>query len=189
MSASASAPDSQYDKSLLKSCGEDVFISNRVEIRRPHLVSVGSHVAIDSGVYVTTALEMGDYIHIAPYVTIIGGPTGLVTLDHFSGIAAGCRIICGTDEYLGHGLVGHTMPEQYRDNVIIKPVKFERFTSIGTNVVVMPGVTIAEGSIVGSNSLVTKSTEPWTVYVGTPARPVKSRPSEKMLRYAREMGY
>ena len=39
----------QYDYTLLRSCGQDVFISANVEIRRPHLVTVGSHVAIDTG--------------------------------------------------------------------------------------------------------------------------------------------
>ncbi|MCC3158799.1 acyltransferase [Hymenobacter sp. 15J16-1T3B] len=179
----------QYDKSLLKSCGDDVFISANVEIRRPQLVTVGSHVAIDSGFYLTTAAEIGDYIHIAPYITVIGGPQGLLKMGHFSTIAAGSRIICGSDEHLGHGFIGPTIPEKYRDNVHIAPVIFENFASVGTNVMVMPGVTLAEGSVIGAGSLVNKSTEPWTIYVGVPARPVKVRPREKMLEYAKEMGY
>jgi galactoside O-acetyltransferase len=48
---------------------------------------------------------------------------------------------------------------------------------------------LAEGSVIGANSLVTKSTEPWTIYVGSPAKPVKARPKEKMIEYARRLGY
>jgi len=179
----------QYNYVELKSIGIDSFISANVEIRRPQLVSVGNHVAIDTGFYLTTQAEIGDYIHIAPYVTCIGGATTKLILKNFSTVAAGSRIICASDEHLGVGLIGPTIPLKYRDNVLFGNVTFEQFSSIGTNVVVMAGITLAEGSVVGANSLVTKDTEPWTIYVGSPARPVKIRPKEKMLAYAKELGY
>jgi acetyltransferase-like isoleucine patch superfamily enzyme len=53
----------------------------------------------------------------------------------------------------------------------------------------MPGVTLAEGCVIGANSLVTKDTEPWTIYMGSPAMPIKKRPKDKMLLYAKELGY
>lgn len=179
----------QYEYKLLKSCGDDVFISANVEIRRPHLVTIGSHVAIDSGFYCTVAAEIGDYIHIAPYVTVIGGPNGRLTMGHFTTIAAGSRIVCGSDEHLGEGFVGPTIPEEYRDKVIIAPVTFENFASVGTNVVVLAGITLGEGSVVGACSLVTKNTEPWTIYTGIPAKPMKTRRKDKMLAMAHELGY
>ncbi len=179
----------QYDLRLLAACGEDTFISQMVEIRRPNLVRIGSHVAIDWGFYCTTQLTVGDYVHIAPYVTCIGGAAGQFSVGNFATVAAGCRIICGSDGHLGAGLVGPTIPEPYRDTLTSAPVVLEPFASLGTNVVVMPGVTLAEGSVVGACSLVTKNTEPWTIYVGTPAKPVRLRPSETMKRMARELGY
>ncbi len=179
----------QFDYASLKSVGEDVIISPRVEIRRPHLVSIGSHVAIDTGFYCMVSAEIGDYIHIGPYVTVIGGATGCLRMKHFSGIAAGCRIVCASDEYLGEGLVGPTVPAAYRDRVIIAPVTFERFAVTGTNAVILPGVTLAEGTAVCACSLVTKSTQPWTVYAGNPARPVRARPKEKMIAAAAQLGY
>jgi acetyltransferase-like isoleucine patch superfamily enzyme len=179
----------QYDYRLLRSHGANTFISAHVEIRRPHLVTVGSHSAIDSGFYCTVRAEIGDYVHIAPYVTVIGGERGLLRMDHFTTIAAGSRIVCVGDEHLGEGLVGPTIPEKYSDKRIIAPVIFERFASVGTNVVVLSGVTLAEGSVVGACSLVTKSTEPWTIYVGVPAKPLKARRKDKMIEMARELGY
>ena len=180
----------QYNKSLLKNIGEDVFISANVEIRRPQLVSIGNHVAIDTGFYLTTGAELGDYIHIGPYVVIIGGQQGFLKMGHFTNIAAGSKVICVSDEYLGEGLV--TAPgllAKFRDSLKSKPVIFENFANVGVNTVIFPGVTLGEGSVIGACSLVTKDTEPWTIYVGTPARPVKTRPKDKMLRYAKEMGY
>jgi galactoside O-acetyltransferase len=178
----------EYDYKLLKSCGEDVFISYNVEIRRPHLVDVGKHIAIDSGFYCTVAAKFGDYIHIGPYVSVIGGAKALFKLTGFNTVGAGSRILCASDEFLGAGLVGISPPE-YRDNVIYAPVMFEMFASVGTNVVVHPGVTLAQGSVVGSCSLVTKNTEPWTIYYGIPAQPVKTRSKEKMMEAAMAMGY
>ncbi len=181
--------DSRYESTMLRRCGLDVVISASVEIKRPHLVSIGSHVAIDSGFYCTVAADLGDYIHIGPHVSVIGGEHGHLTMASFTTIAAGCRLICSSDEFLGAGLVGSTIPNEYRDNVTYGEIRFELFSSLGTNVVVHPGVTLAEGSVVGSCSLVTKDTEPWTIYHGAPARAVRARPRERMIAYARALGY
>lgn len=178
----------EYDYSRLASCGDNVFISKNVEIRRPHLVRVGSNVAIDSGFYCTTAAILGDYIHIGPCVTIIGGEKASIELANFNTIGAGSRILCASDEFLGAGLVGMSPPE-LRDRVIYSKVKLERFANLGTNVVVHPGVTLAEGSVVGSCSLVTKNTAPWTIYFGVPVRPIKTRPKERMISAAKQLGY
>ena len=179
----------QFDHALLRAVGADVFISPAIEIRRPHLVSVGSHVAIDSGFYCTVSAELGDYIHIGPYVSVIGGERGRLRMTSFTTIAAGCRIACSSDAHLGAGLVGPTIPDRYRDDVRYGGVTFEMFASLGTNVVVHPGVTLAEGTVVGSCSLVTQDTEPWTIYQGIPARPVRERPRGKMIAAAKALGY
>jgi galactoside O-acetyltransferase len=133
--------------------------------------------------------ELGDYIHIAPYVTIIGGADGFLKMGHFASIAAGSRIICASDEHLGAGLPGPTIPEKYRDKIILAPVVFQNFANIGTNVVILPGVTLGEGSVVGACSLVKHNTEPWTIYAGVPAKPLRVRPKENMIKMARELGY
>ena len=179
----------EYDYRKLKSCGTNTFISANVEIRRPSMVSVGNNTAIDTGFYLTTQAEIGDYIHIAPYITVIGGAAGKLTMEHFTTIAAGSRIVCGSDNHLGDGLVGPTIPREYADSVTIAPVLFKMFSSVGTNVVVLPGVTLGEGSVVGACSLLTKDTEPWTIYIGSPAKPYKTRRRENMIEFAKRLGY
>ncbi len=179
----------QYEYSLLKKIGHNSFISRNVEIRRPHLVEIGNNVAIDTGFYLTTGAEIGDYIHIAPYITVIGGQSVKLIMEDFTTIAAGSRIVCASDGHLGEGLVGPTIPDEYRDTVTFGNVVFKKFSSVGTNVVVLPGVTLAEGSVVGACSFLTKDTEPWTIYAGIPAKPIKLRPKDKMLDYAKQLGY
>ena len=153
------------------------------------MVSVGNHVAIDSGVYITTQAEIKDYIHLSPYITVIGGAKSKMIVEDFATIAAGTRLIAGSDRFLGDGFTSVTAPEEFRDTVNFSTIHIQRFAGIGTNVVIMPGITIAEGSVIGACSLVTKDTEPWTIYVGTPARAVKIRPKEKMIEYAKKLGY
>lgn len=180
---------SVFDITTLLSVGNDVFISPYVEIRRPQLVRVGNHVAIDSGFYLTAAADIGDYIHIGPSVTVIGGEKGKLSIHDFVTIAMGTRILCGSDDFNGGGLVtAPGIPPEFT-NVKHAPVVVEDFANICTNAVILPGVTLREGSVVGACSLVTRDTEPWTIYMGTPARPVKKRPKEKMIEYARILGY
>ena len=187
--SSAPLRSAMYDTAQLKRCGEDVFISTNVEIRRPHLVSVGSHVAIDSGLYLTTAAEIGDYTHLSPYLTVIGGTRSTLIVEDFVTIAAGSRLICGSDRFMGDGFTSVTVPAEFRDTVDFGTIRCGRFVGVGTNVVIMPNVTLGEGCVIGACALVTADTEPWTVYVGVPARPIKMRPREKMLEYAKRLGY
>ncbi len=176
-----------YIKIVLKKQGIDVRISNKSEIVRPELVTIGNHVGIDMGVYISVRAIIGDYIHIAPHVCIIGGKDALLTMEDFTGIAAGCKVVCAGDDYT-KGLLNPLVPIKYR-NVINKPVKFERFSCIGVNSVVLPGVTLAEGSVLGANSLLIKDTEPWIIYVGSPAKPIGIRDKESVLDAIKELGY
>ncbi len=179
----------RYDSILLKHVGQDVFISADAEIRRPHLVIVGDHVSIDKGVLLTTQVELGDFIHIGPHVSVIGGAKGLLRMGNFTNIALDSRVICISDTFAGDGLISAPgIPADFT-SLKIKPVVFENFANVGANVTIMPGVTLGEGSVVGVGSLVMKDTEPWTIYAGSPARPIKSRPKRIMLEYAAKLGY
>jgi galactoside O-acetyltransferase len=169
-----------------RSFGSDVYINETAIIKRPNLCDIGSHTAIDNGVTISTELIMGDYIHIAPYVVVIGGSDSKLILEDFSFVAAGTKIVCGSEDYTGGGLVGPTIPKELRV-INYSTVKFEKYAGCGVNCSIMPGVTLAEGSILGANSLLTKDTEPWTIYVGSPAKPVKIRDKEKIIEYAKSL--
>lgn len=53
---------------------------------------------------------------------------------------------------------------------------------ISANVVVLPGVTIGEGTIVAAGSVVTKDLEPWILAAGVPARKIRDRPDVRGYR-------
>ena len=165
---------SQYDYTLLNSCGKDVFISTNADIRRPHLVNIGNHVAIDPFVVITTSLEIHNYVHIAPHCSIIGGAKAKLIMKDFSGFAAGCRIICASDDYKGNALINPTIPEEFL-SVTYSTITMERFATLGTNVVVHPGVTIGAGSVIGARAVVHNDMPQWMVCAGHPCKPLKPR--------------
>lgn len=169
--------------------GSDVYISNTAEIRRPELVRIGSHVAIDSFFYCTTALHLGDYVHVSPHVAVIGGKKTALHVEDFCFLSVGSKYICGSETFHGAGLIGPLIPEQYQDEQKLSPITLKRFSGALANSVILPGVIMAEGSVLGANSLLKENTEPWTVYVGNPARPIRLRSKNKAYEYAEKMGY
>ena len=46
---------------------------------------------------------------------------------------------------------------------------------IGYGAIIMSGVNIANGSIIAAGSVVTKDTEPYSIYAGIPAKKIKDR--------------
>lgn len=46
---------------------------------------------------------------------------------------------------------------------------------IGHGAIILPGITIGNGSIVGAGSVVTKDVPPWSIVVGNPARVLRPR--------------
>jgi len=165
-----------------KKIGEDVRVSELAVITRPELIELGNHIAIDMWVYISTQAKLGNYIHIAPSVTILGGAPALIIMEDFTNIGSGGRIVCATDDFT-QGLISPVVPIEYR-TVINKPVIFKKYSTLGVNCTVLPGVTLGEGSIIGANSLVTKDTEPWMIYGGSPARPLKKRDKSRILESA-----
>ncbi len=50
----------------------------------------------------------------------------------------------------------------------------------------LPGVTVKEGTSIGSMSLCNKTTEEWSVYVGIPARRIGNR-EKKILELEKQL--
>jgi acetyltransferase-like isoleucine patch superfamily enzyme len=74
-----------------------------------------------------------------------------------------------------HGYEDIDTPFKDQRMIRISPIQIGRGCWIGQNVVVMPGVSIGEMSIIGANSVVTKSIPPRSIAVGSPARVTRRR--------------
>ncbi len=165
----------------------DVFIDDGAKFKRE--LSYGEHVAIDKGVYVTVDCKIGNYTHISPYVTIIGGVDGYFECRGFNNIMAGARIICASDRFDGSGLFGALIPDELKGTQIVKPVIMEEFSNVGTNAIVLPGSRLRKGVLLTAGSLLKGDTEEWGVYKGNPAVLVKKIDGTKVVENAKQLGY
>lgn len=165
----------------------DNYFHKDVEIK--YLNKIGDHTAIDKGFYCTTQIEIGNYVHISPYVTCIGGKDGLFILKGFNNVMAGARIICGSDRFDDSGLFGAMIPKDLKGKQIIEPVIMEEFSNVGTNAVVMAGSILRKGVLLSSGSVLFGDTEEWGVYKGNPAKLVKKINPTKIIENAKKLGY
>ena len=59
--------------------------------------------------------------------------------------------------------------------LITRPIKIGANVWVASEAFVGPGVEVPDGCVIGARAVVTGRLEPWTVYAGNPARPVKRR--------------
>ena len=145
--------------------------------------SVGEYSQIDDFVFLNAGKRcaIGRFAHLSCFVSIIGG--GEFTLDDFSGLSAGCRVITGSDDFRGPFLTNPTVPREL-SNYLISKVTIEKYVIVGTNTVIYPGVTIGEGVAVGAGCHVRRSLPPWGLYAGDPLRKIAERDGEAIREKA-----
>lgn len=128
-------------------------------------IEFGKYVMIDSFVLIQAKkkCKIGDHVHIPSFSSITGG--GKLLMEDYSGLSSGVRIFTGSDDFKDWGFGNPTIDEKFR-NVKIGEVLIRKFAIIGANSVILPDVEIGEGAAVGAGCVVTKSLEPWGIYVG-----------------------
>lgn len=72
-----------------------------------------------------------------------------------------------------HGYENAKTPYKYQSISNIAPIKIKRGCWIGQNVMILPGVTIGELTIIGANSIVRESIPDRCIAVGNPAKVIK----------------
>ncbi len=77
-----------------------------------------------------------------------------------------------------------TIPDDYK-KIIYGEVIIKKHSIVGSGTTILPNVTLEEGTSVGANSLVNKSTEPWGIYIGSPIRRLKDRKKD-LLKLEKE---
>lgn len=142
-------------------------------------ISFGINIIIDDFVFISARdkIIIGNNVHIACFTSIAGG--GSVSIGDFASISHGCRVFSATDDFKDWGFGNPTIPLKHR-NVKKAEVKIGKFCIIGANSVILPGVSIGEGSSVGANSVVTKDLEPWGVYIGN--KRIKNRNRKEIIK-------
>ena len=161
--------------------GENVLIHETVVLIGVDKLRLGSNIRIDPFCLISAGEEMviGSHVHIAAHVLLSG--TAGITLHDFAGVSHGARLLSTSDDFAGGVLTGPTVPADLR-NVKGGRIVLGRHAVIGANAVILPGTQIGEGATVGALSLARGRLEAWKVYAGTPARFVRGRDKEGVLR-------
>lgn len=111
-------------------------------------------------------VQLNDYVHItAAHSVEIGNNVLMASKIYISD--------CTHGSYVGNEDDSDPTTLPVDRPLSVNAVKIEDNVWLGEFVSVLPGVTIGQGTIVGANSVVSKSLPPYVIAVGSPAKPIK----------------
>ncbi|PPD54708.1 MAG: galactoside O-acetyltransferase [Methylotenera sp.] len=172
--------DSELSKMGFLSLGKNVKISRKASIYNAARISIGDFSRIDDFCVLSAGkggIHIGRNVHIAVFCGLIG--QGSITLADFSGLSSRVMVYSSNDDYSGGALTNPTVPPEFT-NVTSAPVHLEKHVIVGSGSIILPGVILQEGVAIGALSLVNRNCERFSIYMGSPAKRVRSR-SEKLL--------
>lgn len=135
-------------KRIFKKCGKKVNIGSKARFGKGFDIEIGDYSGIGINARVPGNIKIGDYVMMAPNVTIINS-------NHLFDDIDKPMIMQGVKSY---------------QEIII-----EDDVWIGNNVIVLPGRRIRKGTIVAAGSVLTKDFPEYSIVGGNPARLIKSR--------------
>jgi acetyltransferase-like isoleucine patch superfamily enzyme len=128
-------------------------------------------------------MEFGAGVHIGPQAYIQGRHDGTCVIGDKVWIGAQAfldarDLVLG--DHVGWGPGARVLGSEHSGfpldrpiiatDLLIRPVVVEAWADIGTNAVLLPGVTIGRGAIVGAGAVVTADVPAFSVVAGAPAR-------------------
>ena len=148
-----------------------------------------THPTIDPLSWIApTAVVCGDVVIQSQtniwFGAVVRGDMAKIAIGNCCNIQDGAVIHCDRGEPVileDFVTIGH--------KAIVHSVHIEQGCLIGMGAILMNGVRIGAGSIVGAGAIVTKSVEPKTLVVGTPAKPrrvLEPAEVEGLIHHARE---
>lgn len=160
----------------LHSLGRRSILTRKLLVNRPGSVAIGSQVTILKD-YVLADLRPGS----GPKPKIVIGDGCVIQFRFQCNAAESVRIgrnvliasnvlITDSDHALEPGGVPVTLGSRF----ITRPVTIQDNCWLGQNAVILKGVTVGHDSIVGANSVVTRSVPPCSVVAGNPAKIIKT---------------
>lgn len=166
--------------------GDNVKVFKKSVIINCKNIHLGDGCQIDDFVHIIASkcVHIGNRVHIACFTSIAGG--GEVILEPYVGLSAGCRLISGSEDFLGSGMTNPCVPEKFR-KVNRSFIHIKKHAILGTNTIVHPNITIGVGVATGSATLVTKNLDDWGIYIGAPAKMFKKRPKEIILELEKNL--
>lgn len=165
--------------------GSNVKISKTTQLYNTERISIGNNVRIDNFCTIVPSgnakIVIGNYVQICAY-NFMNGQADIIIND-FCTIGNFCQFFSSMDDFSGQFLTGAVVPRELIGTFSAKVICYKH-TLIAPSCIILPGVTLGEGTAIGAHSLVKKSTKEFSLYAGVPAKFIKSR-SKKLLELER----
>ncbi|QKG85688.1 N-acetyltransferase [Kroppenstedtia pulmonis] len=145
--------------------GRGVFVGDQAFIRET--CRVGDWVVIGRGVAVENRVDIGACTKIQTNAYI----TAYTRLEKDVFIAPG--VTTTNDPFMGR------TEERFRQ---IRGPVVKQGARVGGGAILLPGVIVEEETFIAAGAVVNRDTEPATVYVGVPAKPLRPVPKEEIRR-------
>lgn len=137
--------------------------------------------------------QVGDYSYICP-----GTQLTCVEMGKYCSVATECLIGLAAHSLRGMSTsplfterdnpTGSCWTESHEENVL-HPVVIGNDVWIGARVIVLGGITIGNGAVIGAGSVVTRDVPPYAVVAGVPARLIRYRFEEPIIRHLEELSW
>lgn len=152
-------------RALAKSFGQGVRIESGVGFKHVETFEIGDNVFFGTQSFIQGRFDgtcrIGSNTWIGPQSYF---DARNLVLGEYVGWGPGAKV-------LGSSHTGLPLDVPFiQTDLHIKPVRVGDWTDIGTNAVLLPGVTIGKGAIVGAGAVVTKDVPPYAVVAGVPAQ-------------------
>lgn len=155
-----------YYRRKLGYMGSNVFIDQGVFFAYPKNVSLSEFCYIDKYVMVMSrTAKIGRRVHIAPKCFVSGG--GDFEIEDYGGIAMNVNIITATEVLKNGARCSGPMVSAEQRNVVRGKVLIKKDAFVGANVTILPNVVLEQGSVAAAGVTISKSTEPWGIYIGS----------------------
>lgn len=131
-------------------------------------------------------IELADNVSISGPGTVLHAVKGKIKIGRFSSIAQNVSIqefnhkmLTPTTYAINHFFFTHN----FMDDVTSKgDVILAEDVWVGSNVVILSGVKIGRGAIIAAGSVVTKDVAPYSIVGGVPAKVIKMRFSDEVIK-------
>lgn len=136
--------------------------------RRLVLRAFGARLAPGVRVYASVRvwyppnLEMGSCASLGPGVTCYA--MDHITIGAYATVSQGAQICAGSHDVASPDF-----------QLVTRPVTVGAYAWVAADAFVGPGVRIGEGAVLGARGVAFRDLDPWTIYAGNPARPLRPR--------------